>query len=145
MWFLTAGEYHVNHNTNNWNGSTVNELEERHLYWVVGTRDCTEYCESTSPIDEKIFYLEHKPILYSIMMEDELLPVVSEYSKSKFCSFLDLCVSSMNPLSMACQHLGNVHRETGGWDHEVTSVVPFLMRLSYLSGLVIHYVAHLHL
>ncbi|KAF5679732.1 hypothetical protein FDENT_8630 [Fusarium denticulatum] len=100
MWFLTAGEYHVSHNTNNWNGYTVNEPEERHLYWVVGTRDCTEYCESTSPLDEKIFYLEHKPTPYITMMEDELLPVVPEYSKSKFCSFLDLCVSSMNRLTV---------------------------------------------
>ncbi|TVY74833.1 hypothetical protein Focb16_v005433 [Fusarium oxysporum f. sp. cubense] len=111
VWFLIADEYDVNHNTINWDSSTVNtfvhvwpimdrikvELEKMHLYWVVGTRNCTDYYESTGPIDEKIFYPEYEPIPQIAMIEDELFPAVFEDSKSEFCSSSDFRVSSMNP------------------------------------------------
>ncbi|KAF5699520.1 hypothetical protein FGLOB1_11333 [Fusarium globosum] len=85
--FPTEDEYDVNHNTINYNDFLVNkfinmcsiterikaELKKMHFYWVVGTRNWTDYYEFTSPIDENIFDPEDKLISHIVTMEEQLL------------------------------------------------------------------------
>ncbi|SCV57701.1 uncharacterized protein FFB14_15280 [Fusarium fujikuroi] len=84
--FPIEDEYDVNHNTINYNDFLVNtfiymcsitdrikaELKNTHFYWVVGTRNWTDYYEFTSPIDENIFDPEDELISHIVTMEDQL-------------------------------------------------------------------------
>jgi len=114
VWLIICNDYGINHSTIRWPGSSPNtyvhlwsimdriktSLTNIDANWLVGSRDCVEYCTTTGmnkPMDQYMYGSEHitpDPI-EAMEMNPELLTY--EHVGMDFDSFYDFHMSTITP------------------------------------------------
>lgn len=111
MWAIACDDYSFNHGTISWEGSTLNtfvhlwsiidriklSLERVGLSWIVGERNCADYCKSvgvTGPLDEHMYPPEFVVPDEILKIDEDVMQMVYEDSKEEFCSFHDFTMST---------------------------------------------------
>ena len=106
MWVMACENYSVNHSTIKWEGATPNtfvhlwsimdrmkhSLERLNLSWVVGPRNCADYCRRmgmTGPLDSLMYVPELVVPVEITKMEEDFIPISFESESRSFCSFYE--------------------------------------------------------
>jgi len=112
MWMMAADDYEVNHGTIAWEGSNANTfvhlwsiidrmripLENAKMNWVIGTRNCASYCDTTGmtgPLDAHMYPPEYTTPTQITSIDDNPMPMTYKNVTEEFCSFYDFNASNI--------------------------------------------------
>lgn len=112
VWIIASDGYCVNHRTISWTSSTPNtfvhvwsivdrirmSLESTDLSWVLGTRNCPDYCrhmDMPGALDQYLYRPETVlPSQIADIDRDVFSPVHVD-ERAEFCSFFDFCTDAL--------------------------------------------------
>lgn len=114
MWMIASEGYSLNHNSISWEGSNPNTfvhlwsiidririaLENTRMSWIVGERNCVDYCKTTGmtgPMDQHLYERERITPTEIEKMETDMTQFIFEDVRQEFCSFYDFQISTMMP------------------------------------------------
>lgn len=112
MWVIASDDYNVNHGTIAWEGSNPNTfvhlwsivdriripLENANMAWVVGTRNCADYCKTTGmngPLDTHMYPHENVTPQQITLMSKDVNAMRYVNVSTEFCSFYDFNMSTI--------------------------------------------------
>lgn len=110
MWAIACSDYSFNHGTISWERSTPNtfvhlwsivdrmKLRLSNLNWIIGTRNCADYCRSTGmtgPLDASMYARENTTPHEILKIDSDFVPLTFKDEVGEFCSYDDFCSSVM--------------------------------------------------